>query len=40
MFEEINIGSFLAPIILGAVQNKYHDFGFSIAAFGMLAGLI
>lgn len=37
----INIGSFLAPIILGAVQKEYnYHVGFSIAAFGMLAGLI
>ncbi|MGX7418758.1 peptide MFS transporter [Carnobacterium gallinarum] len=37
----INIGSFLAPLIIGAVQKEYnYHVGFSIAAFGMLAGLI
>lgn len=37
----INLGGFLAPLIVGTVGMKYNfHLGFSIAAVGMLAGLI
>lgn len=37
----INLGSFLAPLIIGAVQENYnYHAGFSIAAIGMFVGLI
>lgn len=37
----INLGSFLAPLIVGAVQENYnYHAGFSIAAIGMAIGLI
>lgn len=37
----INLGSFLAPLIIGAVQENYnYHAGFSIAAIGMFIGLI
>lgn len=37
----INLGSFLAPLVVGAVQDNYnYHAGFSIAAIGMFLGLV
>lgn len=37
----INLGSFLAPLVVGAVQQNYnYHAGFSIAAIGMFLGLV
>lgn len=37
----INLGSFLAPLVVGAVQKNYnYHAGFSIAAIGMFLGLV
>ena len=37
----INMGSFLAPLIVGTIGQKYNfHLGFGIAGIGMLVGLI
>ncbi|MCD7035178.1 peptide MFS transporter [Metabacillus sp. GX 13764] len=37
----VNLGAFLAPLVVGTISNKYNfHVGFGIAAFGMLLGLI
>lgn len=37
----INLGSFIAPLVVGAVQDNYnYHAGFGIAAFGMAVGLV